>query len=80
MISTKPTWKELWWDQHAGFLAMCQASTLPDEMAILLWHMAPVPQTVAEQALREYNTKFHTRYTLDQVKIPTIEQQGRETN
>ncbi len=78
MITTKPTLKELWWDQRSGFQGMWQASKLPHETLIMLWQGALVTKSVAEQALREYNERFHTEYTLDQVHIPTIEQQERE--
>jgi hypothetical protein len=72
---SKPTLKELWWDQRSGFGEMWQASKLPHEALIMLWQGALVTKAVAEQALREYNQRFNTKYTLDQVKVPTIEQQ-----
>ena len=80
MITTKPTLKELWWKQHSGFGGMWQASQLPHETLIMLWQGGLVPKEVAEQALGEYNKRFHTKYMLDQVHIPTIEQQERETS
>ena len=74
----KLTFKELWWEQRSGIQDIWQASKLPHETLLMLWQGNLVPQAAAEQALHEYNTMFHTKYTLDQVNIPTIEQSGIE--
>jgi hypothetical protein len=69
---TKPTIKELWWNQRSGLQGMWTNSKLSHEALIMLWQGNLVTKEVAEQALREYNQCFGIEYTLDQVNIPTI--------
>ena len=76
--SHKPTYRALWWDQGVSLFALWQAGTsLSADALSLLWNYGPVPCSVAEHALNEYNTRFGTTYTLDQVAIPVLEVEKR---
>jgi hypothetical protein len=70
----KPTYRDLWYEQKATLLDIWQGGTKLDANTLsILWNHYPISKEAAELALREYNERFHTRYTLDQVDIPLWE-------
>jgi hypothetical protein len=74
MLTRKPSYRELWRDQEYTLLDIWNGGTKLDDAALFcLWHHYPVSMPQAEVALQEYNDRFGTRYTLDQVDIPMME-------
>ena len=73
----KPTYRELWYDVGGTLLDIWEGTAQLDAASLrALWNHLPVPRYIAERALYEYNQLFKTRYTLDQVNIPTLEALG----
>ena len=71
---SKPTYKDLWTRKGATILDVWQGGTKLDANNLsIIWNHYPIWREVAELAVQEYNERFHTQYTLEQVDIPIRE-------
>lgn len=73
MEGNKLTYEQLWGRMGMSLMDIWKGGTKlnANELSVL-WNHYPLPKDTALKALAEYNQKFDTTYTLDQVDIPTL--------